>query len=329
MARTLLMVASLAFAFLCAYPQNPDPGLIRVWGDGHMADVLLSLENGFRKHHPDIRFENKLMGTGTAMAGLYTSVADLAFMGRAATPKEIMAFEWVFRYKPQSIEMMTGSLNVPGKSPALAVFVHKDNPLPQLTLAQLDGIFGCERRRGLGNIQTWGQLGLKGEWQTQAIHAYSHDAETGSGAFFRQTVMNDSRKWNWDAVKEFQDSKKPDGSTYEASQQILDAVSRDLHGIGVSCLCYENPLVKPIALAFEEGDGYWQATTGNLVRRRYPLTRLISVYVNRANGRPIEPKVKEFLRYILSREGQESVARDGGYLPLAPEAVGEQLRQLD
>jgi phosphate transport system substrate-binding protein len=288
-----------------------------------MANVVQSLDEGFQKHQPNVRFETKLMGTGTAMAGLYTGAADLAFMGRAATPKEIMAFEWVFRYKPQSIETMTGSLSVPGKSPALVVFVHKDNPISQLTFAQLEAIFGCERRRGVSSIRTWGQLGLKGEWTDKPIHAYSYDAETGSGSFFRQTVLNDSRKWNWDVVREFQDSK------YDAGQQILDALSLDMYGIGVSCLCYENPLVKPVAVASEDANHYSQATTENLVARKYPLTRVISVYLNRAPEKPLDPTVREFLRYFLSRDGQEAVARDGGYLPLGPDAVREQLMKLN
>jgi phosphate transport system substrate-binding protein len=289
-----------------------------------MESVVKSFQAGFRSHHPDVRFETRLMGTGTAMAGLYTSVADVAFMGRAGTAKEIMAFEWVFRYKPLGIEVMTGSLDVPGKSPALVVFVHKDNPISRLTLAQLDAIFGCEHLRGASR---WGQLGLKGEWANQPIRGYGYDAETGTGSFFQQVALNNSRKWNWDGVKEFKDIEKPDGSVYDSGQQILDALSMDRHGIGVSNPRYVNPRVKPIALASQES--YFQATKDNLIQRKYPLTRIVPAYINQAPDKPIDPKVKEFLRYILSREGQQDILRDEGYLPLNREALRQQLKKLE
>jgi phosphate transport system substrate-binding protein len=325
MMRIFLMSVAIVLAAGPAYSQET----IRIWGDGHMSQVIHALEDRFEKAHPNARFDNRLLGTGTAMAGLYTGVADLAFMGRAATAKEIMAFEWVFRYKPQSIDVMTGSLSMPGKSPALVVFVHKTNPISRLTLAQIDAIFGCERRRGLTGIYTWGQLNLEGEWMGQAIHAYGYDAETGSGEFFQHTVLNDSRKWNWDVVKEFQDARRSDGSPDEASRQILDALARDVNGIGVACLCSDNSLVKPISLATDEAGPYWDATPENLIRGTYPLGRVISVYVNRMPDKPLAPKVAEFIRYVLSTEGQEIVSQDGDYLPLGGEALRRQLEKLD
>ena len=293
-----------------------------------MGTITNYWQEGFRRHHPEVNFETNLMGTGTGMAGLCTGVADLALMGRESTPTEIMAFEWVFRYKPLRIEVTTGSLDVPGKTLALVVFVRKDNPLSKLTLAQLDAIFGCEHRRGPSNIRTWGQLGLKGEWAGKPINAYGYDAETEAGSFFQQVVLDDSRKWNWDSVKEFKDINNPDGSVYDSGRQILDALAKDRYGIGVSNLRYTNSQVKPIALACQYGGPYYEATKENLIQRQYALTRAVSIYVNRAPGKPIDPKVKEFLRYILSRDGQRDVVREGDYLPLSEEVVGKQLRKL-
>ena len=304
-------------------------GTLRIWGDDRIGTVLKYWQEGFRRHHPDVRFETRLMGTGTAMAGLYTGVADLALMGRASTPKEVMAFEWVLRYKPLSIEVMTGSLNVPGHSYALVVFVHRDNPISKVTLAQLDAIFGCEHLRSLSNIRAWSQLGLKGEWVDRPINAYGFDAETGTGSFFQQVVLNDSRKWNWDRVKEFKDTQTPDGSVYDSGQRIVDALTVDRYGIGVSNWRYTNPQVKPIALASQDGGPYYEATRENLIERKYPLTRAIRCYVNRAPDQPVDPKVKEFLRYILSRDGMAAVVRDSSYLPLTEGLIREQLHKLE
>src|SRR5712692_6503225 len=129
-------------------PEQKVSGNLRSWGNDRMQPLMTRWENGFRKHHPDVRFETTLQGTGTAIAGLYTGVADLALMGRSVSSTESMAFEWVFRYKPLGVQVSTGSLAVTGKSYAPVVFVHKDNPLSQLTLAQLDAAFGCEHLRG-------------------------------------------------------------------------------------------------------------------------------------------------------------------------------------
>lgn len=309
-------------------PAQTVSGTIRIWGNHSMQTITKHWQESFRRYHPNVSFETNLMGTGTAMAGLYTGVADLAFMGRPSTPKEIMAFEWVFRYKPLALEITTGSLDVPGKSPALAVFVHKDNPITRLTLAQLDAILDCEHRRGLQNIRTWGQLGLNGEWADQPINAYGYDAETGTGSFFREAVLNGSYKWNWENVKEFRDITRSDGEVYDSSQQIVDALAKDRYGIGVSSLRYTTPQLKSVALASHEGEPYYQATSQNLIQRRYPLTRGVYVYIKREPGKPVDPKLKEFILYILSREGQSEVLRDTGFLPLSRQVVLEQLKKL-
>ncbi len=303
-------------------------GTMRIWGDDRMETLMSYWQEGFRKFHPDVRFETKLMGTGTGMAGLYTGVADLALMGRDTTSSEIMAFEWVFRYKPLGIGVATGSLDVPGKTFAVAVFVHKDNPLSKLTLTQMDAIFGSEHLRGPRNIRTWGELGLTGDWKDKPIHPYGYDVETGTGRFFRQAVFRGSDKWNCD-VKEFVDAKRSDGALVDAGGRILEALAQDRYGIAYSNLGFTNRQVKPIAVASADGGPFYEATIDNLIQRKYPLTRAASIYVNRAQGKKLDPKVQEFLRYILSEEGQQEVVREGDFLPLTEEVVREQLRKMD
>lgn len=303
-------------------------GTIRIWGDDRMETLMSYWQEGFRKFHPDVRFETKLMGTGTGMAGLYTGVADLALMGRDSTSSEIMAFEWVFRYKPLGIEVATGSLDVPGKTFAVTVFVHKDNPLSKLTLAQIDAIFGSEHLRGPRNIRTWGELGLTGDWKDKPIHPYGYDVETGTGWFFRQTVFRGSDKWNCD-VKEFADAKRSDGAFIDAGGRILEALAQDRYGIAYSNLGFMNPQVKPIAVASADGAPFYEATKDNLTQRQYALTRAASIYVNRTPGKKLDSKVQEFLRYILSKEGQQEVVREGDFLPLIEEIIRVQLSKMD
>jgi phosphate transport system substrate-binding protein len=317
--RILTLTAAVAFLPLTAFPLDLS-GTLRMWGDSYMQTVVSAWQKGFQKHYPDVMFETKLAGTGTGMAGLYTGVADLAFMGRAATPKEIMAFEWVHKYKPLGIEILTGSLDAPGKSPALVVFVHKDNPLARLTLDQLAAVFGCEHRRGSGPVQSWGALGLTGEWAEQPIHIYMPDAETGTASFFGWKVLGANPKWNWARTEEFKD---------ESGKRILDALASDRYGIGFSNLRASNTRVKPVALAARSGVAYFEATPANLIKREYPLARTVSVYINRPREQAIEPRVKEFLRYVLSREGQQAAAQDGDFLPLNPDAIREQLKKLE
>jgi phosphate transport system substrate-binding protein len=328
------LVASQCFAQEVANADHYQPaqtisGTIRIWGDECMSGVVDSWEQGFQKFQPLAKFETQLMGTATAMPSIYTGVADLALIGRETNTTDNDGFLHVLQYRPLRFELMTGSLDVPGKSYALAIFVHKDNPISKLTLAQLAVIFGCENKTDLGNIRAWGQLGLTGEWKDKPINLYTFDAETGTGLFFLHTVLADSRKMNWKHLKEFKDIRNPDGSTYESGQQIIDALKKDRFGLAVSSIRYVNSEVKPVALAAREGGQYYQATKDNLISRKYPLTRITYAFVNQPPGQPLDPKVKEFLRYVFSREGQAGVESDRGYLPLNQESLIEQLKKLN
>jgi len=294
-----------------------------------MRSVVERWQEGFRKYHPNVTIATNHIGSDVAVAGLYTDCADIALLGREPTASEIQAFEWIFRYKPSRVEIMSGSLDVPGKSPALVVFVHKDNPLSKLTFAQLDAIFGYEHRRGPDNLRTWGQLGLGGDWASRPINLYARDITSGTGRFFRQVVLNDSRNMNWDHLQEYSDRKSPDGSVLDADRQILDQLSRDRFGMALSNLRFIRPDLKPLALAAEAVGPFVEATRDNLIARRYPLSRTAIALVNRVPGHAIDPNVRAFLRYILSREGQADVASEGDFLPLDLHAARVELGKLD
>jgi phosphate transport system substrate-binding protein len=234
----------------------------------------------------------------------------------------------VLRYPPLEVDAVTGSYDVRNKDFALAIYVHKDNPLTQLTLAQVDAIFGCQHLRGPNNIRKWDELGLKGDWAAKPIAVYGIGINRGFAFFFEQTVFKGSSKWNPD-MQEFSDRKLPDGKLNDAGKQVLDALAKDRYGIAYSAVRYANPQVKAVALAAEEGGPYVPVTRQTVMDRSYPLTRVIPIFLNRTPGKLVDPKLREFLRYILSRQGQAIVAEDGGYLPLTAGIAREQLKKLE
>lgn len=300
-------------------------GVIRIAGNPELTERVAHWSEVFQRQHPGVRVETHLTGSDTGMAALYTGRADVALLGRSPTLIEIQAFEWIFRYKPTQVEVLTGSLDRPGRSPALVVFVHRDNPLRSLTLAQLEAVFGTEHRLGPRNIRTWGELGLTGEWANQAIRLYAPDAMSGTGRFFRQVALGDSRMMNWEPLREFTDSE--DGATpHNAGKQILAALAGDRYGIAVAHLGLANDHVRPLALAADAGASPVSATRDTLVSRTYPLTRTVIACCNRPPGAALDPVVREFLQFVLSEQGQQEEA--DGYLPLSAQGAAKQLSQL-
>lgn len=320
-------------------PEQQVSGVLRSWGNDHMAELLALWQKGFSKYHPEIRYQDTLKGTATAQWGLQEWVADIALMGR-----QIWPYEYYGTYRrsynfPVEIAVATGSYDVPGKSPALAIFVHKDNPLAQLTLEQVDRIFGAERtggwqrldwvREGVArgaetNIRTWGELGLKGEWANKPIVPYGPPSlVTGAVSYFQTRVHRGA------------DTRNEKLREYEDRREMMEALSKDRFGIGYASLAYRTPQVKALALAEKGGDSFVALTKETVGNLTYPLTRTAYLYftVDTKTGdlaNPlVDPKVKEFLRYILSRQGQEDVAREGGYLPLTAELAGEQRAIVD
>jgi phosphate transport system substrate-binding protein len=318
------------FAALPPPPEPPDvAGVIRVWGTAELSPVLTRWQQAFKKTHPTARFESRMTGSDIGLPGLYTRRADVALLGREATAPEIKAFEWIFRYQPARIEVATGSPGTPGRSPALVVYVHRDNPLASLTLTQLDAAFGCERLRGApAAIRTWGQLGLTGGWRDRPIHLYAPDTEEGTGRFFRSVVLNDSRMLDWEHLREFVDTKGTP-STHDAGRKILDALATDPLGLAVAGAGLGDARVKPLALATDARGPFVALTRDSLVTRNYPLARPIFVYLNHAPGAPLDRKTREFLAFVLSAEGQREIEAAGDYLPLTESNLRVQRAQLD
>jgi phosphate transport system substrate-binding protein len=303
--------------------------VIRLWGDRHMAALTQAWARAYQAAHPEISFEIKLLGNGTAMPALYLGLADLALFGRDLIVTDNDGFAHVLKYAPLRLQLGTGSLDAPGKATALVLFVHRDNPLTQLTLTQVDAIFSAQRRRGApAAIRTWGDLGLTGEWASRPINLYADDTTSMTGLFFQHAVLRDSRMMNWEHFTEFRDIRHPDGTTTVTAEQSLSALRADRYGLAISNLPYLDAGVKPLALTDRAGGTFYAPTRENLLSRAYPLTRPIFACANQPPGGPLDAKVRDFLCFILSAEGQAVVNQDAGYLPLTPALAAEELEKL-
>jgi phosphate transport system substrate-binding protein len=303
-----------------------------------MGGLMKSWEAGFRKYQPNVYFEDTLKGTATAQFGLQVNVADLAVSTRRIFPYEYYGIYRRSQLCPVEIVVATGSYDVPGRSTALGIFVNKDNPLSRLTLKQLDGIYGDQRTGGWQglewvtqvartrkeNIRTWGQLGLTGAWADKPIHVYGPPGLFPGGvSYFQSKVMGGADTWSPD-LQEFNDRRL-----------MMAVLSKDPYGIAYAPIAYKTAQVKALALGETQDGPYVALTKANVANHTYPLARLAYIYFapDRPNGDPaepkVDPKVKEFLRYILSRQGQRDVRRQGDFLPLTEQVAREQLKKLD
>jgi phosphate transport system substrate-binding protein len=324
-------------------------GTIRNFGFG-LGGVLKLWEEGFQKIHPGIRFDDKLPTSDAAIPALVTGVADLAPDGGEATLTENLSFFEVYGYQVTDITVASGAFDVEGKSNGPVIFVHRDNPITRLTIKQLDGIFGSERTAGMRgfkwspsdargadqNIRTWGQLGLTGEWADKTIQTYGH-APSGTARFFQWKVFQNGDKWNPNFREYVESGSKMIADEDRAEQRLglqymlKNELANNRYGIAWTVMPQSKDVsgIKVIAVAPREGGAYVMPSKESFQDRTYPLVRSIYIFLNRQPGKPLDPKLKEFLRYVLSREGQETVERNGSYLPLSAAVVREQLQKLD
>ena len=311
------------------HPRANNSNVIRLWGNPSMAALVRAWSEGFSHAHPEWKVEARLTATGLAMPGLYTGAADIALFGRDTNVTDNDGFEHVLNYPPLRIELATGSLDVPGKSCALAVFVSRDNPLTQLTLAQLDALFGDEFRRGHTPIRRWSELGVTGALAAKPISLYGYDPRSGPGVFFRHVALNDSQKMHGETYAEFSDHKNPDGSVRRAGAQAIAALARDPAGIAIATPGDANSVVKMVAIAADDRGPFFLPTNETLIARSYPFARPVFACVNRPPGAPFDPKVRAFLAFVLSDDGQRALAASSGYLPLSLAAARVEQAKLN
>jgi phosphate transport system substrate-binding protein len=335
-------------------PEQPVSGTLRMWGSNYPADGLLAgyWEETFRRYHPAIKFEFHLKSTAGTIPGLVTGQSDLG-PGVKATFAGLQFYQRYLDADPLEIVYATGSYDVTGWSPGYGIVVHKDNPITKITMEQLDGIFGAERLGGwVGtdwhpeyargpekNIRTWGQLGLTGEWADKPIVPYGLNLRYHQATVISDRILKGSDKWN-ERLRTYANYVTPNGAL---SRGLNDDLRKDKYGIAyvAAPTAAANfgssfgsrgdkapPELKILALAETAAGPYVEYTLETLQNRTYPLYDEVYFYAHALPGRSVDPKVKEFMRFLVSREGQELVMKDGKYLPLTAAVAREQLKRL-
>jgi phosphate transport system substrate-binding protein len=326
-------IERLTVAKLPSYrPEVPVATRLRLWGHGNrklpwMRNLVDLWEKGFQKFHPAASIDYQMYGTSSGVPALFTGIGDIAILGEELLAPESAAFEHFRGYPPTAIQIMTGSLDVRNFDYAQQVFVHRDNPLRYLTLAELDAILGSEHRRSTRNIRSWGELGLRGHWADRPIIPYSWAIDDSFGTYLENAVLAGSHRWN-PALREYAHIIQPDGSIYDHGQQILDALAKDPYGLAVSNIRYAGPKVRPVALGNGRAGPFIQASKASLIEGSYPLARTLPAIIDRPPDMAIAAPVREFLRYLISRDGQAMVVEDGRYLPLSTGLAAAQANLL-
>jgi phosphate transport system substrate-binding protein len=324
-------------------PHQQYTGWIRLHGNNYLSDGMLGelWQQGFARYQPGIRISYFLPTSALAFAALYYHQADLV-MGHRPGFYDLLAYERVMDFDPVEIVAVTGSFDVGGWENSVTILVNEDNPLRCITMEQLDGVFGAARDGGWAgtnwrsdwargpekNIRTWGQLGLSGEWADKPINVYGFSLRYNTASDFSDKVLRASDKWN-EAIHGYGNIVRPDGSRYVEADQITDNLGRDRYGIAYNRFRGDRPKVKRLAVAAGASGTCVEHTIDNVQNRTYPLYNEQYFYTSVKPGTAMDPKVKEFLRYVLSQEGQAEVMRDGKYLPLTADVVREQLKKLE
>lgn len=268
-------------------------------GSDTLANLMTLWAEDFKRHYPNVNVQIQAAGSSTAPPALTEGTSNVGPMSRKMKDKEIEAFEGKYGYKPTA---------VPVAIDALAVFVHKDNPIEGMTIAQVDAVFSSTRRCGaVEAVQSWGQLGMSGPWVGRDIQIFGRNSVSGTYGYFKEEALCKGDFKN--GVNE-----------QPGSASVVQSVSTSINGIGYSGIGYQTPSVRPIPLAKDDKSSFVEATAENATKGTYPLSRFLYVYVNKAPNQPLAPLEREFLKLVLSREGQEVVVKDG-YVPLPAKVV--------
>lgn len=274
-------------------------------GSDTLNNLMTYWAEGFKKKYPNVNIQIEGKGSSTAPPALIAGTAQLGPMSREMKGKEIEDFEKKYGYKPTKIGVALDSL---------AVFVNKDNPVKSLSLDEIDAIFSKNHKRGLADIATWGQVGVQGPLAAKPISLFGRNSASGTYGYFKEHALDKG---------DYKSSVKEQ----PGSASVVEGVAKDISAIGYSGIGYATSGVKALALSDKKGGPVFEANYANVLSGKYPLSRMLYIYVAKKPGQPLPKVVEEFLKYALSKEGQQVVVKDG-YDPLPATAVANQLKAL-
>lgn len=279
-------------------------GNLKAIGSDTLNNAMAFWAEGFRSQYPNVKIAVEGKGSSTAPPALIEGTAQFGPMSREMKSNEIDSFEKRFGYKPAVIRVAVD---------ALAVFVHRDNPVQCLTLQQLDGIFSRTYKSGIGNINTWGDLGLKGDWANKPLSLYGRNSASGTYGYFKQVAL-------------FQGDFRNSVKEQPGSSAVIQGVATDKYAIGYSGIGYKTADVRMVPLAAGPGKCY-DANEQSAYEGEYPLARFLYIYFNKNPNEPLNPLMTEFIKYVFSREGQTAIVKDGFY-PISKALADEDLKSL-
>lgn len=275
-------------------------------GSDTLANLMTLWTEEFKRLYPNVNIQVQAAGSSTAPPALTEGTSNLGPMSRKMKDKEREAFEKKFGYQPMAI---------PVAIDALAVYVHKDNPIKGMSIAEVDAVFSSNRKCGhADDIGNWGNLGLNGAWQKRDIQLYGRNSVSGTYGYFKKKAL-------------CKGDYKSNVNEQPGSASVVQSVSASINGIGYSGIGYKTSSVRAVPLAKKPGGSYVDATPDNAVSGSYPLSRFLYVYVNKAPNRELSPLVREFIKLVLAKQGQEVVVKDG-YIPLPAKVAEKTLAKL-
>lgn len=275
-------------------------------GSDTLANLMTLWAEDFKRNYPNVNIQIQAAGSSTAPPALTEGTSNLGPMSRKMKDKEIEAFEKKFGYKPTAI---------PVAIDALAVFVNKDNPIEGLTISQVDAIFSSTRKCGYEqDITKWSELGMDGKLADSGIQLFGRNSVSGTYGYFKKKGL---------CKGDF----KNNVNEQPGSASVVQGVSESINGIGYSGIGYKTASVRAVPLAKKDGQAFVPATPENAVTGEYPLSRFLYVYVNKAPNKALSPLVGEFVKSVLSKQGQEVVVKDG-YVPLPAAVAAKSLKEL-
>lgn len=280
-------------------------GNISSVGSDTLANMMTFWAEEFKRTYPNVNVQIQAAGSSTAPPALTEATSNLGPMSRKMKSREVAAFEKRYGYKPTRIRVAID---------ALAVFVNKDNPLKGLRIDQVDAVFSSNQKCGAEKpAERWSDLGLTGDWAGKDIQLYGRNSVSGTYGYFKKKAL---------CKGDFRNTV----NEQPGSASVVQSVSASLNGIGYSGIGYKTSGVRALALS-KKGDNFVEATMANALTGKYPLSRYLYVYVNKHPNKPLAPMEAEFLKMVLSKQGQDIVAKDG-YIPLSHKVILKELKKL-
>ncbi|WP_105199481.1 MULTISPECIES: PstS family phosphate ABC transporter substrate-binding protein [unclassified Pseudoalteromonas] len=274
-------------------------------GSDTLANMMTFWAEEYKRIYPNVNIQIQAAGSSTAPPALTEGTANFGPMSRKMKSKEIEAFEKRHGYKPTEIRVAID---------ALAVFVHKDNPIEGLRIDQVDAIFSSTRKCGAAEeVNRWGDIGLEGDWAAKDIQLYGRNSVSGTYGYFKKKAL---------CKGDFRNNV----NEQPGSASVVQSISSSVNAIGYSGIGYKTSGVRTVPLA-KKGDKFVDATLENVATGKYPLSRFLYVYVNKHPNKPLAPIEAEFIKMVLSQTGQTIVEKDG-YVPLSNTMVEAELKKL-